>query len=556
MSPDAPAQNSKAKGSATGLTQLPQWRSLLEHKERIARTHLREIFEADAGRAERFSLEQEDLFLDYSKNVIDQEILDLLLELAAARGLSSNIEAMFTGQAINRSEGRAALHVALRGSLGEGFELDGEPVVKEVRRVISQMSTFSTEIREGTRRGHTGRLIRNVVNLGIGGSDLGPRMACQALEPYSESGIHVGFVSNVDGCDLVSQLRGLDPEETLFVICSKTFTTQETLANARAAREWLVEGIGDSGAVERHFVAVSSCAEKVIEFGIPRDQMFEFWDWVGGRYSLTSAVGLSLMLSVGPEAFIELCAGFQSMDDHFRTAPLYENMPVLLALVGLWNSAFLGSETYCVVPYAEALRSFPAYLQQLDMESNGKRVDQEGQEVGYGTGPVVFGQTGTNGQHAFFQLLHQGTHLIPCDFIGFSRSHHPVGRQHDLLMANFFAQTEALAFGRTSEEVEKRGVGEEQVAHRTFPGNRPSNTLLAPLLTPRVLGQLVALYEHKVFVQGVIWGINSFDQWGVELGKDLAGQILPEIESDSAPTPARDSSTESLIRRYKAQRAP
>ncbi|MFP6640871.1 MAG: glucose-6-phosphate isomerase [Myxococcota bacterium] len=554
MSPDALNENSQRARPTAGPTQLSQWRALVEQSEQIGRTHLRELFAGDAERAQRLCLEQGELFLDYSKNRIDDQTLGLLLELAVERGLRPSIEAMFAGQRINRSEGRPALHVALRGSVEEGLELDGRNVAEDVRTVLSRMSEFSKEVRDGRWRGHTGRRIRNVVNIGIGGSDLGPRMACEALAPYADPLLRVSFVSNVDGSDLVSRLNGLDPEETLFIVCSKTFTTQETLANAQAAREWLVEGLGDPAAVERHFVAVSSDADKVVEFGISRAQMFEVWDWVGGRYSLTSAVGLSLMLAIGCDAFHELLAGFRSMDEHFRSAPLDQNMPVLLALLGLWNSTFLGCDTHCVVPYAEALRHFPAYLQQLDMESSGKRVDQAGREVDYSTGPVVFGQTGTNGQHAFFQLLHQGTHVIPCDFIGFSRPQHVVGRQHDLLMANFFAQTQALAFGRTTEEVVASGVAPDLAAHRSFPGNRPSNTLLAPSLTPAVLGQLVALYEHKVFVQGIIWGINSFDQWGVELGKDLASEILPEIESEAQPEPAHDGSTDGLIRRYREQR--
>ncbi|MEE3326676.1 MAG: glucose-6-phosphate isomerase [Myxococcota bacterium] len=535
-------------------SECSEWKALAAHRDRVAKTHLRTLFASDPGRAERFSLEQGDWLLDYSKNRIDGEALSSLLELARARGLPQRIEALFGGEKINRSEERAVAHMALRSAPGRTFQVEGEDVSEAVEGVLTRMSDFSQRVRSGDWKGATGRRIRTVVNLGIGGSDLGPRMAAEALAPYAEGSLHVRFVSNVDGADLAGALRGLAPEETLFIICSKTFTTQETMANAMSARAWLVEGLSDPSAVRQHFVAVSTQLEKAAEFGIPSDQVFGFWDWVGGRYSLTSAVGLSLMLWIGEASFRELLAGFHIMDEHFRMAPLSENMPVILGLLGVWYSSFFGCAAHCIVPYSEDLREFPAYLQQLDMESNGKSVDEAGRVLDYSTGPVVFGQTGTNGQHAFFQLLHQGTQWVPCDFIGFSQSHESLGAHHDILMAHFMAQTQALAFGRSAEELNAQGMDPGLVPHRTFPGNRPSNTLLAPRLTPSALGQLIALYEHRVFVEGAIWGINSFDQWGVELGKSLAETILPEFTGDGPSGSGQDASTDRLIHRYRADR--
>ena len=531
-----------------------EWQALLTHRDRIRDTHLRQLFAEDPDRVERFSLEHGDWLLDYSKNRVDAETFSLLLELAGARGVQGRIEALFGGERVNRTEKRAVAHMALRSPPGRAFLVEGEDVSTSVEGVLSRMTAFAERVRSGDWKGATGRRIRHVVNIGIGGSDLGPRMAAEALAPYADGSLDVRFVANVDGADLQSALRGLSPEETLFIICSKTFTTQETMANARSARAWLIEGVGDPDAVSAHFVAVSTRLEKAADFGIPSEQVFGFWDWVGGRYSLTSAVGLSLLLWIGEEAFRELLSGFHSMDEHFRSAPLAENMPVVLGLLGVWYSSFLGCGSHCIVPYSEDLRQFPAYLQQLDMESNGKRVDEAGRVLDYATGPVVFGQTGTNGQHAFFQLLHQGTQWVPCDFIGFSRSHEPVGGHHDILMAHFMAQTRALAFGRSEEELVAQGMDPELIPHRTFPGNRPSNTLLASQLTPSSLGQLIALYEHRVFVEGAIWGINSFDQWGVELGKSLAEAILPDLDGENPSGSGHDASTDQLIRRYRSER--
>ncbi len=553
--------SSRSQHSTAGLppvlppaSECAEWRALSAHRDRMEQRHLRELFDADSGRAERFSLEHGDWFLDYSKNRIDGETLTLLLDLAHARQLPQRMEALFGGERINRSERRAVSHMALRSTPDRPFSIDGEDVSADVESVLSRMSDFARRVRSGDWKGSTGKRIRHVVNIGIGGSDLGPRMAAKALAPYADAGLDVRFVANVDGADLMGALRDLAPEETLFIVCSKTFTTQETMANAMSARAWLVEGLQDESAVSHHFVAVSTQLEKAASFGIPSAQVFGFWDWVGGRYSLTSAVGLSLMLWVGEDSFREMLSGFHSMDEHFRTAPLAENMPVLLGLLGVWYSSFFGCGSHCIVPYSEDLAQFPAYLQQLDMESNGKRVDDAGREVDYPTGPVVFGQTGTNGQHAFFQLLHQGTQWVPCDFIGFSQSHEPLGSHHDILMAHFMAQTRALAFGRSAEELEAQGVDSRLVPHRTFPGNRPSNTLLAPRLTPSALGQLIALYEHRVFVEGAIWGINSFDLWGVELGKSLAESILPDLDGLLDPGSGHDGSTDQLIQRYRGQR--
>jgi len=516
---------------------LPEWRALAAHFEAVREHHLRDLFAEDPKRAERFSLEAAGLFLDFSKNRVTDETFRLLTALAEARGLRGRIDTMFAGERINSTEDRAVLHVALRAPRDATIEVDGENVVPAVHAVLDRMAAFAGRVRSGAWTGHTGRPVRNVVNLGIGGSDLGPAMATEALAPHAAPGMTFRFVSNVDGADFATATADLDPAETLFIVCSKSFTTQETLANARTARAWLLDALGDESAVARHFVAVSTEAEKVEAFGIERENMFGFWDWVGGRYSLDSAVGLSLMVAIGPEAFREMLAGFHALDEHFRTAPFERNLPVVLGLLGVWYTN-----------------------QQLDMESNGKRVTHDGTPAAWDTGPVVWGEPGTNGQHAFFQLLHQGTRLVPCDFIGFCRSHHPLGdpglgRHHDLLMANFLAQTEALAFGKTADEVRAEGVPEAQVPHRTFPGNRPTNTLLADQLTPAVLGALVALYEHKVFVQATVWDVNAFDQWGVELGKALAGRILEEIGADGEPPPVHDASTQALLRRYRARRA-
>jgi len=533
-----------------GPTALPAWRALAAHQARIGSRHLREWFADDPDRADRMTLEQGDLLLDYSKNRIDDEGLRLLGELADAVDLRGRIDAMFAGERINVTEDRPVLHVALRAPADASLSVDGDDVVPGVHAVLDRMAAFAERVRDGEWKGHGGRPIRHVVHIGIGGSDLGPRMAVEALRPYAHPEIQVSFVANVDGRDLASVTEGLDPEETLFIVCSKTFTTQETLANAHSARDWLLSALGDRSAVARHFVAVSTNEEAVRDFGIDPANMFGFWDWVGGRYSLTSAVGLPLMVAIGPERFRDLLAGAHSMDEHFRSAPFGRNMPVVMALLGVWYTSFFGCGSHCVLPYSEDLRLFSAHLQQLDMESNGKRVDARGRPVDTDTGPIVWGGAGTNGQHAFFQLLHQGTRLVPCDFIGFERSHAGLAHHHDLLMANCFAQSAALAFGRTAAEVAAEGVAAELVPHRTFPGNRPSNTLLAPVLGPETLGRLVALYEHRTFVQGVVWGVDSFDQWGVELGKVLAGRVLESIEDDRAGA-GHDPSTAALVRRYR-----
>ncbi|MFO7180699.1 MAG: glucose-6-phosphate isomerase [Pseudomonadota bacterium] len=535
-------------------TTLPAWIALTEHAERLRTVELRTLFAEDPGRAERFSHEAAGIFLDYSKNRITSETLGLLVALAEQAGLRERLTAMFAGEPINETEKRAVLHVALRAPRSASILVGGDDVVPKVHEVLDRMSAFADAVRSGALVGHTGKRFRHVVNLGIGGSDLGPAMACQALRHYSDRTIDSRFVSNVDGTDLAETLRAIDPESTLFIVCSKTFTTLETLENAKSARAWLVDRLGSAEAVARHFVAVSTNAEEVKRFGIDTERMFGFWDWVGGRYSLPSAVGLSLMIAIGPARFRELLGGMHEMDEHFRTAPFDRNLPVILGLIGLWYNDFLGAESYAVLPYDQYLSRFPAYLQQLDMESNGKGVDLAGRRVTYQTGPVVWGEPGTNGQHAFFQLLHQGTKLVPCDFIGFVRSLNPLGSHHDQLMANFFAQTEALAFGKSAEEVASEGVAAELVPHRTFTGNRPSNTLLLDELTPAALGRLIALYEHKVFTQGAIWNINSFDQWGVELGKKLASRIAPELTAETEPELRHDSSTNALIRRYRAGR--
>jgi glucose-6-phosphate isomerase len=545
---------------AMGLIErTPEWAALVDHHRDLADVHLRRLFADDQSRGETMVARAGDLHLDYSKNRVTPRTLDLLVAVAEAAGLRQRTEDMFSGKRINRTEDRPVLHVALRAPPDASIVVDGSDVVPLVHRVLDKMADFARRVRTGEWRGHTGRAIRNVVNIGIGGSDLGPAMAYQALKDFSERSMTFRFVSNVDGDDLWQATHDLDPAETLFVVCSKTFTTVETITNATSARRWLLAALGDEAAVANHFVAVSTNAAEVAEFGIDPDNMFEFWDWVGGRYSYPSAIGLSLMVAIGEDGFRELLAGFHQIDEHFRATPYERNLPALMGLLGLWYDDFFGFETHAVLPYSQALAHFPAYLQQLDMESNGKSVDLDGRPVGVQTGPIVWGQPGTNGQHAFYQLLHQGTKVVPADFIGFGHPGHPMGEHHDLLMANLLAQTEALAFGKTAEEVAAEGIAPELVAHRTFPGNRPTNTILAPRLTPRVLGQLTAVYEHKVFTQGVIWDVNSFDQWGVELGKLLANRIVPElapvVDGDEEPVLGHDSSTNALIRRYRALRS-
>jgi glucose-6-phosphate isomerase len=530
-------------------------RAALEAHHRTMRdVHLRTLFAEDGTRGERLALEAAGLYLDYSKNRVTDETLRLLVALADAVGLRRRIDAMFEGEKINATEERAVLHVALRAPRGQRIVVDGEDVVPGVHAVLDRMTDFATRVRGGAWTGFTGRPIRSVVNIGIGGSDLGPVMAYEALRYYSDRRLTLRFVSNVDGTDFVEATRDLDAAETLFIVSSKTFTTQETLANAHAARDWCLRALGDERAVARHFVAVSTNAGEVSKFGIDTANMFEFWDWVGGRYSFDSAIGVSLMIAIGPEHFRAMLAGLHEMDEHFRTAPFDRNLPVLLGLLGIWYVNFFGAETHAVLPYSHYLARLPFYLQQLDMESNGKSVDLDGRRVAYQTGPVIWGTPGTNGQHAYFQLMHQGTRLIPADFIGFGRALTALGRHQDLLTANLIAQTEALAFGKTAAEVAAEGVPAFQVPHRTFEGNRPSNTILAAELTPAALGRLVALYEHKVFVQGSIWRVNSFDQWGVELGKALAGRIAPELDRREEPSLGHDSSTNTLIRRYRRLR--
>jgi glucose-6-phosphate isomerase len=535
----------------TPLIESPAWRALLAHRNELSGRHLRQLFAEDPDRAQRFSCDAAGIHLDYAKNLIDARTLPLLLALAEAQGLRARIDAMFAGEAINTTEHRAVLHVALRAPEDAVIRVDGHDVVPDVHEVLARMRSFAHGVRNGEFQGHTGRRIRHVVNIGIGGSDLGPRMACQALTPYADRELDVRFVSNVDPSDLAEALRDLDPAETLFVVCSKTFTTLETLTNARAARAWCVEGLGGEAAVAKHFVAVSTNLAEVERFGIDRQNVFGFWDWVGGRYSLESAIGLSLMLHVGPERFDELRAGSRAMDEHFRTAPFERNLPVLLGLLGVWYGNFWGTETHAILAYDHYLELFATYLQQLDMESNGKSVERDGSPVLCQTAPIVWGEPGTNGQHAFFQLLHQGTKCVPCDFIGFARSHNPSGDQHALLISNLLAQSEALAFGRTREEVLAEGISAELAPHRTFPGNRPSNSLLARQLDPHTLGALIALYEHKVFTQGVVWNVNSFDQWGVELGKLLAGRIAGDLGGSADPSETHDASTAALIRLYR-----
>jgi glucose-6-phosphate isomerase len=531
------------------------WAALEAHHEQLRDVHLLSLFQDDPRRGERLTVEAAGVFLDYSKNRVTDETLGLLVRLAEESGLRARIDAMFGGEKINLTEQRAVLHTALRAPRGASIMVDGENVVPGVHEVLDRMAAFAHQVRGGAWTGHTGKRIRNVVNIGIGGSDLGPVMAYEALRFYSDRNLTFRFVSNVDGTDLVEATRDLDPAETLFIVSSKTFTTLETMTNGASARAWLLAGLGgDQRAVARHFVAVSTNAAKVSEFGIDTANMFGFWDWVGGRYSMDSAIGLSTMLTIGPEAFRAMLDGFHQMDEHFRTAPFDRNLPVLLGLLGVWYTDFFGAETVAVLPYEQYLKRFPAYLQQLTMESNGKHVTLEGAKVTTQTGPIYWGEPGTNGQHSFYQLIHQGTRLIPCDFIAFVQALNPLGRHHDMLLSNVFAQTEALAFGKTAEQVKAEGTPDWLVPHRVFQGNRPSNTILLERLTPEALGKLVALYEHAVFTQGTIWGIDSFDQWGVELGKALAQRIIPELESAAEPTLAHDSSTDNLIRRYRKQR--
>jgi glucose-6-phosphate isomerase len=544
------------KPTTKSLTRLPAWKALASHRKQAGQLHLRELFALEPERGKRLTAEGAGLFLDYSKNRVTDETLKLLVQLATECGLHQRIEAMFNGEKINVTEKRAVLHVALRAPKGATILVDGKNVVPEVHAVLDKISDFANRVRSGQWNGHTGKRIRSVVNIGIGGSDLGPVMAYEALKHYSDPGLTFRFVSNIDGSDFVEATRDLDPAETLFIVSSKTFTTLETMTNAQSARDWLLKAMNsDPSAVAKHFVAVSTNAEKVTVFGIDTANMFGFWDWVGGRYSMDSAIGLSTMLAIGPENFRSLLHGFHLMDEHFRHTPFEANLPVLMALLVVWYTDFFDAQTIAVLPYEQYLKRFPAYLQQLTMESNGKHVTLQGKPVRYHTSPIFWGEPGTNGQHSFYQLIHQGTRLIPCDFIAFAQALTPLGRHHDILLANVFAQAEALAFGKTADEVKAEGTPKWLVPHRIFEGNRPSNTILGERLTPEVLGKLVALYEHSVFTQGVIWNINSFDQWGVELGKALAQRIIPELESTTEPDLRHDSSTNNLIRRYRQMKA-
>lgn len=528
------------------LTDMPEWHALEQHHATIKDTHLRELFTADQGRGTTLSLQAVNIFADFSKNRVNDETMRLLFALARASRVEETRDAMFAGEKINTTEQRAVLHTALRSQSDTPVMLDGEDVMPNVHAVLNKMAVFSNSVRDGTWLGHTGKPIKNVINIGIGGSDLGPVMACEALKFYSQRDLALRFVSNIDSTQLLETTHGLDPAETLFIIASKTFTTDETMTNAHSAREWLLHALGDETAVAKHFVAVSTNTEKVQEFGIDPGNMFEFWDWVGGRYSMTSAIGLSIMVSIGPDNFQDMLEGFYAMDQHFKQAPMEENLPMILGLISIWNSNFLGAESEAILPYDQYLHRFAAYFQQGNMESNGKSVDKQGNRVAYHTGPIIWGEPGTNGQHAFYQLLHQGTRLIPCDFIGFAQPLNPLGDHHLKLTANLLAQSQALAFGKTAGEVRAAGMPEQLIPHKTFEGNHPNNTLLLPKLTPKTLGELIALYEHKIFVQGVIWRINSFDQWGVELGKVLAKDLYGELK-EAQPKTARDSSTASLL---------
>jgi glucose-6-phosphate isomerase len=541
--------------ASTPLTQRQGWKALQAHHTKIRDTHLRKLFADDPARGERMALEAVGLYMDYSKHRATDETIKLLIALAEECGLRAKIDAMFRGDKINVTENRAVLHVALRAPRGEKIVVDGQDVVPGVHEVLDRMAAFARRIRDGSWTGHTGKRIRNVINIGIGGSDLGPVMAYEALRHYSDRNLTVRFVSNVDGTDFAEATRDLDPAETLFIVSSKTFTTLETMTNAHTARDWSLAALKDQKAIAKHFVAVSTNAAEVTKFGIDTANMFGFWDWVGGRYSMDSAIGLSTMIAVGPENFQAMLAGFHAMDEHFRTAPFDRNLPVLMGLLALWYNDFFDAQTVAVLPYEQYLKRFPAYLQQLTMESNGKHVTLEGAAVDYQTGPIFWGEPGTNGQHSFYQLIHQGTKIIPCDFIGFCKPLNHVGRHHDLLLSNVFAQAEALAFGKTPEQVKAEGTADSLVPARVFEGNRPTTTILADQLTPEVLGKLVALYEHSVFTQGAVWNIDSFDQWGVELGKVLAQRIIPELESKDEPKLGHDSSTNTLIRRYRARKS-
>ena len=543
-----------ASTKTNSLSERPAWKALQAHYNQIHSRHLRTLFAEDPKRGERLVVEAAGLYFDYSKHRVTDETLRLLLALAEAVGLRGRIDAMFRGDKINLTEERAVLHVALRAPRGVSIGVDGDDVVPKVHAVLDRMAEFSARIRTGAWKGHTGKRIRNIINIGIGGSDLGPVMAYEAMRHYSDRDLTVRFVSNVDGTDFAEATRDLDPAKTLFIISSKTFTTLETMTNAQTARNWSLAALGNDKAVAKHFVAVSTNTAEVAKFGIDTKNMFGFWDWVGGRYSMDSAIGLSTMIAVGADKFRAMLSGFHAIDEHFRTAPFARNLPVLMALLCLWYNDFFGAQTVAVLPYEQYLKRFPAYLQQLTMESNGKHVTLEGAPVDYQTGPIYWGEPGTNGQHSFYQLIHQGTKLIPCDFIGFCRPLNPLGRHHDLLLSNIFAQAEALAFGKTPEQVKAEGTPDWLVPHRVFEGNRPSTVILADELTPETLGKLVALYEHSVFTQGAIWNIDSFDQWGVELGKVLAQKIIPELESHTEPPLAHDSSTNALIRRYRARR--
>ncbi len=549
---------STSSGTSAGagqVTERPAWKALEAHHQSIRAVHLRELFARDSGRGERLTVEAAGVYLDYSKNRITDETLSLLVRLAEDCSLRARIDAMFSGEKINVSEKRAVLHVALRAPRDTSILVEGKNVVPDVHAVLERMADFTNRVRDGACRGQTGKPIRNVVNIGIGGSDLGPVMAYEALRHYSDRNLTFRFVSNIDGTDFVEAVRDLDPAVTLFIVSSKTFTTMETMTNARTAREWSLAGLGaDQASVAKHFVAVSTNAGEVGKFGIDAANMFGFWDWVGGRYSMESAIGLSTMLAIGPDHFRGMLDGFREMDEHFRTAPFEQNLPALMGLLGIWNTNFLGAHTVAVLPYEQYLKRFPAYLQQLTMESNGKHVTLDGQDVAYETGPIYWGEPGTNGQHSFYQLIHQGTRLVPCDFIAFGETLNPLGEHHDILLANVFAQGEALAFGKTPEEVQAEGSPEWLVPHRTFQGNRSSNTILLPRLTPSALGKLVALYEHIVFTQSVIWNLDAFDQWGVELGKVLAQRIIPELSAGAEPALSHDSSTNALIRRYRSSR--
>src|SRR5580698_8822760 len=551
-----PAAKAKTK-VITPLTKRKAWKALTAHYKKISKVHLRKLFADDPKRGERLTLEAAGIFLDYSKHRINDQTIKLLLQLAEESRLRQRIDAMFSGDKINITENRAVLHVALRAPKGASIIVDGKNVVPDVHAVLDKMAVFSNRVRSGAWKGHTGKRIRNIINIGIGGSDLGPVMAYEALKHYSERSLTFRFVSNVDGTDFAEAVRDIDPSETLWIVSSKTFTTLETMTNAHSARDWTLAGLGgDEKSIAKHFVAVSTNAAEVTKFGIDTANMFEFWDWVGGRYSMDSAIGLSTMLAIGPDNFRAMLSGFHQIDEHFRTAPFKQNLPVLMGLLSIWYGDFFGAQTSGVFPYEQYMKRFPAYLQQLTMESNGKHVTLDGTHVNYQTGAIYWGEPGTNGQHSFYQMIHQGTRIVPCDFISFAKTLNPLGRQHDLLMANVFAQAEALAFGKTPEEVKAEGTPDWLVPHRVFEGNRPSNVIFLDKLTPEALGKLVALYEHSVFTQGTIWHIDSFDQWGVELGKVLAQRIIPEIESATEPKLTHDSSTNGLIRRYRRLRNP